>query len=84
MTKAQRIIQVCGKTSDLCSARLMVDGEEVADHDGYVPDFFPGEHFGDYLMFDIDIDTGVILNWKKPTTKQLAEFVKGCKEANEE
>jgi hypothetical protein len=60
----------------------MEDGIEVADHDGYVPDFFPGPHFGDYLMFDIDIDTGKILNWKRPTAKQIDEFIDKCNEAN--
>jgi hypothetical protein len=78
MTKAQRILKVCGKTSDLCCVPLVVDGVEVANHDGYVPDFFPGDHYGDYLMFDIDLDTGMILNWKKPTAEQVDEFIKQC------
>ncbi len=42
--------------------------------DDYVPDFFPGEHCGDYLILDIDLSTGQILNWKAPTESQLKEL----------
>jgi hypothetical protein len=66
-----RILSICGKTSDLFSARLIEDGEVTATHDGYVPDFMPNEHYGDYIELDIDIDTGVITNWKKPTKAEL-------------
>ena len=34
-------------------------GEVVED---YVPGFFPGEHYGDYLIFEFD--AGRITNWK--------------------
>ena len=40
------------------------DGNVVGEVDGYVPSFFPGRHFGDYLIFDIDLETGQILNWE--------------------
>lgn len=62
------IIKVCAKCSDLFSM-----SNDVCEYAGYVPDFFPGEHWGDYLMLDIDTDSGLILNWKKPTKKQLAK-----------
>lgn len=65
-----RILNICGKTSDLCSATLEVDGKEVKEHDGYVPKFMP-EGGGDYISLEIDIDTGLIVNWVKPTQKQL-------------
>ena len=39
-------------------------GEEIhCQDDGYVPDFMPGEHYGDYVILDIDLDTGVVTNW---------------------
>ncbi len=50
-------------------------GKDIKDHDGYVPSFFPGEHFGDYLILDIDIETGLIKNWKKPTPSELEGFI---------
>ncbi len=54
------------------------DGHVLVDkEDGYVPDFMPGEHFGDYLMLDIDLDTGQITNWKKPTAEQIERFIAG-------
>ncbi len=43
---------------------------------GYVPDWFPNpnaENDGDYVILEIDMDTGRILNWKKPTKKNLDE-----------
>lgn len=43
--------------------------------DGYVPSFMPGDHYGDYLILDIDLDTGKILNWKAPTAEDIQEWV---------
>jgi hypothetical protein len=28
----------------------------------------PGKHYGDYVRLDIDLETGRILNWVKPTS----------------
>jgi hypothetical protein len=69
------IIKICGKTSDLFSANLIGnDGLPKGEpYDGYVPEFMPGDHYGDYVMMDIDVATGHILNWKTPTSKQLAK-----------
>lgn len=54
------------------------DGEVVHDYEGYVPGFFPGQHYGDYLDFVIDLETGQILNWDSGAVKrQLAEFING-------
>lgn len=53
------------------------DGTEIfTQDDGYVPDFMPGEHYGDYIILDIDIDTGTVLNWKTPTAEQLEKAMK--------
>lgn len=69
-------IQICAKCSDLCSVTLLDQGDEIASKDGYVPDFMPGEHYGDYIMLDIDSDTGKILNWKTLTVKALKEWAR--------
>lgn len=69
-----RIINICAKCSDMFSATLTADGKYKGQYDGYVPDFFPGEHYGDYIQFEIDVDTGHILNWNEPTTKDLKIF----------
>jgi hypothetical protein len=52
-----------------------VDGEEVKEYEGYVPGFMPDDHYGDYLILDIDIDNGQITNWNTPTAKQIEEFI---------
>jgi len=49
-------------------------GTELKEFDGYVPDFMPGEHYGDYVILDIDIDTGQITNWKQPTAEELQNW----------
>ena len=51
------------------------DGAEVASIDDYVPSFFPGQHYGDYLILNIDIDTGKITNWNQPTAEQLESLL---------
>lgn len=43
----------------------------------YVPNFFPGEHYGDYLILDIDISTGQIVNWKSPSECDLKDIFNG-------
>lgn len=53
------------------------DGAEIKEYEGYVPGFMPGEHYGDYVILYIDIDTGKITNWKTPSQEQLEKFVNG-------
>ncbi len=52
-------------------------GTELKDFDDYVPGFMPGEHYGDYVILDIDIDTGQITNWKQPTAEELQNWIGG-------
>ena len=73
MAKATTI-SILGKPSDLFSATLYdSDGRSLGAYSGYVPDFFPGEHFGEYIQLEIELATGKILNWKPPTQEQLDE-----------
>jgi hypothetical protein len=69
--KSPRVLRLCCKSVDRNVIQYLKDGKEVRTHDGYVPDFFPGNHYGDYIDFDIDIDTGQILNWKRPTEAEI-------------
>ncbi len=68
-------ITISAKCSDLFWAALYDEnGNPMGkEHDGYVPDFFPDEHYGDYVILKIELATGKILNWKKPTVKDLKE-----------
>ena len=72
------IIKICAKCSDLFGANLVNDNglPRGESYSGYVPDWMPGIHYGDYVELDIDTATGRILNWKRPTSKQLAETFK--------
>ena len=70
-----KTISINAKCSDMFSARLD-DGRE---YDGYVPSWFPNpaaSHYGDYVELTIDLETGKILNWKKPTAAQINETFK--------
>ena len=69
-----RTINFSAKCSDLFSADLREGSELMGQYEGYVPDFFPGQHYGDYVQMQVDIDTGRILNWKKPTAADLKIF----------
>jgi len=64
-------LNITAKCSDMFSAQLRDKEGFVGEYDGYVPNWMPGEHNEDYVQLEIDIDTGRILNWKKPSNKQL-------------
>ncbi|MEF2156440.1 hypothetical protein V3390_09425 [Luteimonas sp. FXH3W] len=54
------------------------DGEQLGGQDGgYVPDFMPQQHYGDYVILNIDLDTGMVTNWRKPTAEQIEAFIAG-------
>jgi hypothetical protein len=59
-------------SADLCDA----DGETIhRQEDGYVPGFMPDDHYGDYLILNIDIDTGQVVNWTPPTKQQIVDWM---------
>ena len=71
-----KVIELHAKCRDLCDIRICDgEGSYIHEHDGYVPEFFPGDHYGDYIILDIDIETGQILNWPKITEDQLEKFI---------
>ena len=71
-----KTIKISAKCSGMFCANLIVDGEWVGEYDGYVPDWFPNDHYGEYVILTIDLDTGRIIDWKKPTQKQLDKTFK--------
>jgi len=65
-------IRMCAKTVDQCNIKYLDEDENfVGERDDYVPDYFPNEHYGDYVEFDIDVATGKILNWVVPTQAEI-------------
>lgn len=70
-----KFVSVVGKVSDRCFTQLLDENKKViATHDGYVPALIPGG-YGDYIELEIDIETGQILNWVKPTKELLDLFI---------
>lgn len=62
------------KTCDDNSFELLAaNGDVLAKTDGYVPGFFPGDHYGDYVIMKIDGE-GRIEDWYPPTTRQLEKL----------
>jgi hypothetical protein len=52
------------------------DGNTIhGQDDGYVPGFMPGNHYGDYVILDIDIDTGQVTNWKVPDADDIEKWI---------
>ena len=74
-----KILSICCKVSDRFTANLQSSTGDVihSQDDGYVPGFMPGQHYGDYVMLDIDIDTGQVTNWKTPSAEQIQEWIGG-------
>jgi len=72
-------IRIHLKVSDMFGAAIHDDaGNELGgQEDGYVPDFMPGQHYGDYVILNIDLDTGLVTNWKQPTAEQIEKFIGG-------
>ena len=66
-----RILSISAKCSDCCSAHLM-DGVSRQESQGYVP-FGVGVGGGDYIRLSIDLDTGMIVDWKTPNEEALDE-----------
>lgn len=79
------IIKMSAKCSDSFFACLEnKDGEDIGEeYSGYVPNFFPGQHYGDYVELEIDVETGQILNWNVPTKEEIKELFSIC-ETNED
>lgn len=71
-----KTLRITAKCADMFGAALGENGNREQEYTGYVPKWFPNptvQHYGDYVELTIDIDTGQVLNWKKPTAAQLKE-----------
>jgi len=56
----------------------------VEQQQTYVLDWFLPKHYGDGFKIEIDLETGQILNWVKPTEQQLEETIKEFTNEDEE
>ncbi len=64
-----RILKINAKCDDRCLLRLTENNVTIMNN-GYVP-YNIGIGGGDYLKFEIDADTGQILNWQAITSETL-------------
>jgi len=72
-----KTIEISAKCRDMFAISAHdAEGAIVAEGDGYVPGFMPGEHWGDYIILTIEIATGKILNWKAPTDRNIRESLR--------
>jgi len=76
-------IDIYAKVSDRLNLRFYdPSGACIAEHDGYVPSFLYKN--SDYLKLTINLDTGQILNWQKPSASQLEEFLETAQSEEDE
>lgn len=61
------------KTSDQCLLKFETDTGEIFHYKGYVPKFFPGEHFGDYIL--LYISTKGIVRGLNVTDAEIDELL---------
>lgn len=77
------VISISVKCSDGFFADIKNhEGKRLAEYRGYVPEFFPEETPGftdpDHVMLDIELKTGKIINWRKPSPAELEKFAAQC------
>jgi len=65
-------LKVCDR---FCASFENNKNGSIVEYEGYVPSFMPEDHYGDYVELKIDLETGKILNWKKPTKEQLEKII---------
>jgi hypothetical protein len=58
------ILSISAKCSDLCSTSFTDAKGKVTESDGYVPSGIGIDEYGDYVVLNIDMQTGQIQNWK--------------------
>lgn len=67
-------VEVHCKVSDSGCYTLKDKGGNTigSSREDYVPSFFPDQHYGDYLILNINLETGQIMNWKRPNEEEVA------------
>jgi hypothetical protein len=72
-----KTLKIHCNVADMFTAEIVdADGKVLGgQNDGYVPDFMPGQHYGDYVILDIDLDSGMVTNWRAPKPEQIQEFL---------
>lgn len=61
------------KVSDCCNLKFETANGEIKSYLGYVPDFFPGRHYGDYI--ELSISKKGKVRKMKPTDKEIDKLL---------
>lgn len=69
----KRALSISCKVRDECHLEFIQENGYIESYRGYVPDFFPDEHWGDYIILQIT-DKGKVKGWQ-PTDKQIYEVL---------
>ena len=73
------ILKISAKCSDLCWTEYTDSKGKVTNSDSYVPEgigISDDDSYGDYVVIDIDMKTGQILNWKSVIDAQVIKAQK--------
>ena len=74
-----KAIETNVKTSDECMIKFETENS-VITYSGYVPNFFPNEHYGDYVM--LNISAKGVVKGLKASDKVIDEFLEEMKQYN--
>lgn len=75
---AKTISIYCKVRDEFTASILDQNGNLIYEQDdGYVWDIMPGDHGGDYLILEIDIETGQINNWEPPKDWEIVKLING-------
>lgn len=75
-----KVLELHLKVRDEFTATLKDESGSIIKEqdDGYVPSFMPGEHYGDYVILNIDVTTGQIINWDPAKfQRDVGEWIEG-------
>jgi len=70
------ILKISAKCSDLCSTLFTDAKGNESTSDGYVPKNIGIDEWGDYVVLEIDMQTGQIQNWKPVSDARVIEAQK--------
>ncbi len=78
--QAKELRIYCKVVDNFTASLVDQDGAEICNQQSdYVPFFMPGSHHGDYVILNIDMETGLVTNWGKPDPAEVAEWVAKCR-----
>jgi hypothetical protein len=72
--KMVRFLHITAKCKDCCFVQARdSEGEAVGESNGYVPYELLPHSGGDHVRLLIDVETGQIIDWKKPSLRELSD-----------